>query len=180
MAKDTLIARFSYECLVYLSFHPCSCGDTTIPNVLIGERDGRNVAVYEGTCESCGRPRRIEFLLGGDDRAPSTLVDAGQWLLAAEHAARQISGDLSVLPPEERIAALRNLERAIVALEEALKFVAADMDEVPVGALFSREGRALHSSEPGRFRRPRIRAVLDTFRLSAEALSREPRGRVGQ
>jgi hypothetical protein len=166
---EVLVSRFSYECTVYLMFHPCSCGDNAVPNVRISERDGHNLAIYEGACESCGEARRVEFVIGGDDSAPSTLVDAGQWLIAAEQLGRQLSGDFTELSAEERRAARRDLERAVVALEEAIKFVAADMDEVPEGSLFSFEGRALHAGEPGRFRRPRMAAVLASYRESVHA-----------
>ena len=172
MDEPILVARFSYECIVYLTFHPCSCGDATVPYVRIFERLGRNVAIYEHVCECCGKTRRVEFVLGDDDEAPSTLVDAGQWLIAAEQMARQVSGDLRTLTLEERSAAVRDLQQAVVALEEALKFVESDTGVVAPSALFSPAGRALHSGEPGRFRRTRIEAVLATYREALRSVGK--------
>ncbi len=171
-ADEKLIVRFDYECIVYLMFHPCVCGDATIQNVRISARNGHVLAIYEGVCAVCGRMRQVEFVIGGDDHAASTVVDAGQWLLAAEQMARQVPADLATLNADERRAGARFLERAVVALEEALKFVAADTDAVPEVALFSHEGRALRAGEPGRFRGSRIAAVLATYREAVSTLLR--------
>lgn len=170
MGEEVVLVRFSYECVVYLMFHPCSCGDLTIQNVRISSRGEHELALYEGPCSRCGRRRHVEFVIGIDYNAPSTVVDAGQWLLAAEQMARQVPGDLSTLNSEERRAGAADLTHAVVALEEALKFVVADTDQVPESALFSPESRALRASEPGRLRGTRIAAVLATYREALQTL----------
>src|SRR3569623_1819922 len=169
--RPVLVARFSFECIVYLTFQPCSCGDDEIPTVRNGESAGHNVANYEMTCGTCNERRRVEVVIGGDDNAASTIVDAGQWLLAAEWSARRVPVDLASLTSEQRSFARIDLERAVVALDEALKFILSDRDEVPREALFSPEGLGLHVGEPGRFRRPRIEAVRSTCRAAPEALN---------
>jgi hypothetical protein len=113
------------------------------------------VAVYAGNCPGCGRARRFEFALVGDlvashqfgGAVASTLIDAGQYLAAADSAART-----------------DHLQRAVAALDEVLKFVPAGADRVPESALFTDDGRATYRREPGRFGARRLEAVRGAYR----------------
>lgn len=167
-----LVARFDLESFAYMSFHPCECGNEAISDVKIDIRAPHAFAVYDAPCTSCGRRRFFEFRLDSDFDAPSAIVDAGQWLLTAARYASVVPADLESLHGERREATASYLARAVTALEEALKFVGNDEDRVPATALFSAEGRALYANEPGRFRRVRIAAVLDTYRASLAELRR--------
>lgn len=171
-APQPLIARFDLESFVYMTFHPCACGNETISDVKIDIRGPHAFAVYDAPCTNCGRRRFFEFRLDSDFDAPSAIVDAGQWLLTAERYASVVPADLESLHGERREAAASYLGRAVTALEEALKFVGNDEDRVPATALFSAAGRALYADEPGRFRRARIAAILDTYRVSLAKLRR--------
>ena len=167
-----LVARFSFECLVYIEFHPCDCGSNGPMDVRIARQGECDVAIYENSCGVCRRSRRFEFVIGSEYEAQSQIVDAGQWLLVAERIARRLPADLQSMSEEERGWAGRELERAVVALEEALKFVPDDDDRVPFAALFSEGGKALHGDDPGRFRKPRIEAIVAVYRDSLERLPR--------
>jgi len=171
-SRAELVARYSFECLVYIEFHPCDCGSSGAMDVRIARQGECNVAIYESSCGGCRRSRRFDFIIGDEHEARSTIVDAGQWLLVAERIAKQLPADLQLLSGEERRWARVELERAIIALEEALKFVPVDKDRVPFDALFSERGKSLHGEEAGRFRKPRIQAILAVYRDSLERLSR--------
>lgn len=153
-----------------MSFHPCVCEDTTPIDVRLENRGASSMAIYDGACPSCGRRRLFEFVISSDDAAPSSILDAGQWLIAAEQAARAVPADVGELDHRGQLRARINLERAVIALDEALKFVPPEKDQVPADALFSPEGRALYEGEPGRFRRARIETVRATFEHPLRAL----------
>lgn len=169
-APQPLIARFDLESFAYMTFHPCACGDESICDVKIDIRGPYAFAVYDAPCPSCDQRRFFEFRLDSNFDAPSAIVDAGQWLLTAERYASVVPADLESLHGERREAAASYLARAVTALEEALKFVDTNDGRVPATALFSAVGRALYADEPGRFRRARIEAILDTYRASLAKL----------
>jgi hypothetical protein len=137
------------------------------------------VAVYEGACPSCARQRRFEFELVaeipprasfGGARA-SEIIDAGQFLLVADDAARAVPSDVSRLGAAEREDAAPLMRRAVAALEEVLKFIPPQTDRVPAEALFSASGRELYLAEPGRFRKARLEAVLGVYRTFVAELT---------
>lgn len=154
-----LVARSSPECHLYIELHPCACGEAVFAaKHRTVSRDGQLVAVYEGPCRRCGAQRSFEFVLaeeipprppafGGD--APSTILDAGEFLHAADRFAK-------LAPPD--------LARAIACLDEVLKLIPPGHDRVPEESIVSAVGRAVYTAEPGRFRRPRLVAVRDTYR----------------
>src|SRR5205807_3810576 len=118
-----------------------------------------------GACARCGRARQFDFALppalpaggfGGPD--PSTIIDPGELLLVSDAAARRVPAEPARLGDEERSAGRRQLERAIAALEEVLKFVPADASSVPTSAFTSDVGAQLSDREPGRFTRACLQA----------------------
>ena len=125
------IARSGPECRLFIELHPCTCGEHQLQRESRVESTSAGLlAVYEGECPRCGVPRRFEFLLDpeippGDKfggTRPSTLIDAGQFLAVADHAAKQVPHDPSSLTGDARRAARWWLARAVNALEEVLKF----------------------------------------------------------
>lgn len=173
MLHSVLISRSSLECHLYIELHPCPCGERRFSSVhkLLSADEGL-LAVYEGTCPKCSIRRRFEFLL--DPELPpgnkfggirlSTIVDAGQYLAVAEEAAKQVTADIARLGASEKREARDWMNRAINALEEVLKWIPPHHDAVPFEALFTSSGKAIYQNEPGRFRRLRLEAVLDTYR----------------
>ena len=156
-----MISRSSPECHLYIELHPCSCGETQLPpkHKLVSSGDDL-VAVYENPCPRCGTPRRFDFVLDPEippglkfgGAKPSNLIDAAQFLATADHAAKQ-------MPPTPYW-----MSRAVDALEEVLKFIPEGADRVPVEALFTTAGKEMYLAEPGRFRKPRLEAVLGVYR----------------
>lgn len=167
-----LTARSALECRLYIDLHPCGCGGeiVDIGHRMVMEADAL-CARYDGRCAACGSAARYRFALDAEippldkfgGAAVSTIIDAGQYLAAADAAARQVRID----PPpraDERQRALVLIGRAIACLEEVVKWIPAGDDRVPAAALFTDEGRQVHADEPGRFRRARLDAVLTAYR----------------
>jgi hypothetical protein len=102
-------------------------------------------------------------LFGRDDR--SQLIDAGEWLLVAELCARRTGTVTSGTDREPLLddEARQSLAIAVRAMDEVLKFLPDGQDSVPDSAFWSRRGRELHDREPGRFRRPRLQIIRDTY-----------------
>lgn len=159
------IARSSLECRLFIELNGCACGQA--PGELAHRlvyRDERLVALYEGSCARCGRALEYAFPLADEivpaDRfggaAPSQLVDAGQFLREADRAARRVVG-----PPTTQH--LYWLGRAIACLEEVLKWIPDGEERPPASAFFTDDGLRLSREEPGRFRRPRLLAVLAAY-----------------
>jgi hypothetical protein len=175
-----LHARSNAEAHLYMDLHPCACGAVEFDRQSSVISDGGALCSrYAGPCRRCGTPRvfafelpemirpvrgdRIEF--GGTD--PSRLLDPGEWLAVADDHARRMPGTH------------RDLDLARAAVEEALKFVPAGADRVPIDAFRTERGRAVRNAEPGRFRRARLEAVLGAYRdLLAKSPATPPTGRV--
>lgn len=167
-----MISRSSHECHLYIELHPCECGDRRFPNAhkLVSVDDGL-LAVYEGACTGCGVSRRFEFLLDpelppGDKfggSRPSSIIDAGQYMAIADAAAMQVPADVTGLDAEAKRNARWWMNRAVNALEEVLKW---DYDEEGISpqGLFTESGTATYEIEPGRFRKERVEAVVETYR----------------
>jgi hypothetical protein len=175
-----LIARSSPECHLYIQLHPCSCGEVRgLTQHRLESREEALIAVYEGHCAGCARPRRFEFAL--DPEIPATdkfggtkcsqILDAGQFLAVADAAARAVASDANRMDDISRQRARSLLLRAVAALEEVLKFIPPKGDRVPVASLQSAAGKELYMAEPGRFRRSRLETVLGVYRIAVAKLS---------
>ena len=170
------LARTNAEAHLYMELHPCACGEARF------ERQSAVVTVDgdlgEPLCRpvrGCGQAREFLFRLPerilvpepghvtfGDER-PSELIDPGEWLSLRTPTRARVrpTRARSTLRP---YAVLRvDLATAIAALDEVLKFVPPGGDAVPAEAFWSERGRAVHATEPGRFRAARLRAVRDAY-----------------
>ena len=156
--------RTSAEAHMYMDQRPCSCGDIEFErqSAVIMDRDVLCTR-YDGKCRTCGTPREFVFELpptqrpitdrvefGGPD--PSRLLDAGEWMAVSEYYAK--------LDPGTR----DDLDIALAALDEVIKFLPDGVDSVPDKAFWSERGRIVRDREPGRFRRERLGAVVDVYR----------------
>jgi hypothetical protein len=162
--------RSSLECRLYIELHPCDCGGSVIDITdRVVMHDDTLCARYSGSCSACGQSREYLFALDPEIPAPdafgganpSTIIDAGQYLAASERAAKQVQLGGS---PADSVAARSLLARAIACLEEVMKWIPDGDERVPMSAFFTSEGQRVHASEPGRFRRIRLLAVLATYR----------------
>jgi hypothetical protein len=173
----TLHARSNAEAHLYMDQQPCPCGAREFDrrSTVITEGDAL-CCRYAGPCQRCGRRREFVFELaepirpvagrieyGGSD--PSRLLDPGEWMdIADAHATRQPGTP-------------RDLDIARAAIEEVLKFIPASVERVPDEAFRTARGRAVRDAEPGRFRRPRLEAVLGVYRELAENARPAPAAR---
>ncbi|GAB2931593.1 hypothetical protein GCM10027280_19110 [Micromonospora polyrhachis] len=172
------VSRTNMEAHLYMDLHPCTCGEFRFArkNAVIALEDGDLASRYTGECARCGQPREFVFRLpteismplggdavsyGGDE--PSQLIDPGQWLGVADAYASQVPGDFARLDGEERRRARAVLNRATAAVDEVLKFIPGDADEVPAATFTSERGRQAYAKEPGRFRRSRLAVVRDAY-----------------
>jgi hypothetical protein len=161
-------ARSVAEAQLYIGLLPCVCGESG----LSADREVLSytppvIVRYLGVCLGCGRNR--EFVLemaevpAQDDRPvrfgagpePSTLVDAGGWLLVAQQMAE--GADELVRPgrltgTDIRIA-YDLLRATAAAVDEILKFLPPDADAVPDEAFWTDAGRAVRRAAPDRFAR---------------------------
>jgi hypothetical protein len=174
-----LIARSAIECHLYIELHPCSCSEGLEPGGhRLESRESGLVAVYSARCRRCGTTRHFEFVMDeeivplgkfGGSR-PSTTIDAGEFLAVADAAARQVPADVSGFDAGARARARALMNRAVAAIEEVLKFIRPGEESVSHEALSSTRGTAMHSMEPGRFRRSRLQAVLRAYQDAASKL----------
>lgn len=173
----TLYARSNAEAHLYMDHQPCPCGAREFErrSTVITEGDAL-CCRYAGPCQRCGRRREFVFELsetirpvagrieyGGSD--PSRLLDPGEWMDIADAHARRQPGTP------------RDLDIARAAIEEVLKFIPAGVERVPDDAFRTARGRAVRDAEPGRFRRPRLEAVLGVYRELAETARPAPAAR---
>jgi hypothetical protein len=160
-----LYARSNAEAHLYMDLRPCGCGDIEFARRSAVTDDGGVLCSrYDGPCRSCGAQRSFLFELpetirpiregtvdfGGDD--PSRLLDPGEWLAVADYFAKLDPGTSD------------DLDIAAAAVAEVLKFIPRDAERVPDEAFRTDRGRAVRDLEPGRFRRPRLEAVLGAYR----------------
>lgn len=168
-----LVARSSAECHLYMELHPCRCGEYRLAGEHAVESRGDDlVAVYLGPCANCGADRSFAFVLDPElppgrafgGATPSRILCPGQFLRVADEAASGVPVNTSRMGPQERQRARWLLSRAVMAMEEVLKFIPVGDDRVPPAAFTSADGKASYAREPGRFRKARLEAVLGAYR----------------
>jgi hypothetical protein len=179
------LARTNAEAHLYMDLHPCGCGEIEFPRTgsVVTTREGDLASRYTGACPRDGADREFMFRLpetflppgrdgevryGGPE--PSQLIDPGEWLSIADAYARGVPADTTSLGADGLVTARRMLRHAAAALDEVLKFIPADAYRVAAEAFHTDAGRAVYTKEPGRFRRPRLEAVRDTYRSIAAKL----------
>ncbi|MFE3459971.1 hypothetical protein ACFXKD_20695 [Nocardiopsis aegyptia] len=176
-----LYARSTAEAFLYLDLHLCSCEYPALDQVddWLEKRDGVFVAVFDGRCSTCSGSGRYEFELetaelvrypaiGGS--TPSRIIDPGEFLWLSDRAASEVPVDVTGPSKEELGVAHGLMRRAIVTLEEVLKFIPEGDDEVPESAFSSDLGRSLREESPERFRREEITARLAFYRSGVREL----------
>lgn len=142
-----------------MEMHPCECGDRTVEpwsgegvHSVMGTHRS-----YSWTCPACRTARRFTFYTPKERRAPSTqpygdgrsaILDPGQWLVLGERYAA-MAADRSQSREDRR----HSLWLAPAAIQEALKFIPPETDEVPSSAFTSEIGRSVRRTRRDAFRR---------------------------
>jgi hypothetical protein len=170
-----LISRSTEESHLYMSLHPCGCGEADFEwqEHAMTLREGSFVSVYAGACGRCGRHRSFEFALapepsppppalGGD--SPSQIIDPGEFLQTSEAFAATVPADPEQLGDDEFNGAQDALAFAAACLDEVLKFIPPGADAVPPTAFHTDAGRRTYQQSPERFTRTRVETTRDTLR----------------
>src|SRR5262249_20328719 len=110
----------------------------------------------------------MEYVIGGT--APSTLIDAGEFLWLADQFAQAVPARVEGLPASARLKARLQLEKASACLDEILKFIPAGATRVPDHAFWTPRGKAVLRTEPGRFDAARLQAVRASYAKLLAAL----------
>jgi hypothetical protein len=145
------------------------------------ERRRQTFWTYEIRCES-GKLMEFEFELDGLPEAkpglrrkvayggaePSRLIDAGEWMRVADRYANLAPKSLAGLPERQRREAAGNLDIAIAAVGEVLKFIPSGADRVSSTALTSTRGKTYFNKDVRRF----TRSALEEMRADLEARMR--------
>jgi hypothetical protein len=101
---------------------------------------------------------------------PSTALDAGEWLAAADRIATGGPVEPEALSPPERASAAYAMAGAAAAVAEVLKFIPDGADAVPLEAIWTERGQAEFARDPWRMRRARLEVLEAAYRASAARL----------
>ncbi|BCJ32406.1 hypothetical protein [Actinocatenispora sera] len=177
-------ARTRSEAYVYMDLVPCPCGENEFaPDVDVLDPEPPRVLRYVGECPRCGRSREFVFELAEPPAAPptgyvlgygdepSTIIDAGQWLLVAEMCRRvleQVADSGESLTASQVPAVHDTVLLAAAAVDEIRKFLPAGAEELPADAFWTEQGRAVRSVA-GELLRPDELAAARARRWAAVA-----------
>jgi hypothetical protein len=152
-----------------MDLHPCErCGSVRTPwesgLTFVRGEPARN---YYGACGKCGRSRSFLFrspdprelppasgLVTFGGPAPSTPIDAGEWLWVADLTASRV-------PANDPAGARQALSIATAAMKEILKFIPDGAPRVPDEGFWSARGREMRAAEPARFDRELVELIRD-------------------
>lgn len=170
-----LVSRSTEESHLYMSLHPCECGEATFEWQEHGLRQlaAGLISRYSGQCGKCARTRVFEFALvpepsppppalGG--AAPSQIIDPGEFLHVSRAFADTVPADPYELGDDEFHGAYDALAFAIANVDEVLKFIPPEAAAVPAEAFRSPLGNRLRDVEPDLFTRVRLVATRDAYR----------------
>lgn len=143
-----------------------------------GERRRQTFWIYEARCES-GKLVEFEFEEGGlpspkpglrrvvefGGAQPSLLIDAGEWMKLSDRWAQAAPRSLAGLSERARRSAIADIQRALAALDEVMKFIPRGGDQVSSASLLSERGKAYFNKDVRRF----TRSALETRRAELEA-----------
>jgi hypothetical protein len=167
---------------MFMALHPCACGDERFaPAVRMTLDDGELVTHYAGRCRTCHTGREFAFRIDDEFTAdgehppltpgepeygrgpePSEIIDAGQWLRSAERIVAATPSNILGVSEREWLARRYRFKAAAESVGEVLKFIPADLDDVPDHAFWTDDGRAERDRAPDRFRRDKLERFRHT------------------
>lgn len=171
--EPLLVARCVAEAHLYLDIHGCTRSDRTSR---FETRGDDLVTIYECICG--GEPHRFVFFIPvpeaknghyGDEN-PSSILGPGELLAWSDRVAMTVPSATDSLTPTQRQEARRRLEIAAECVVEVLKFLPQGESMVPQTAFQSEADRAMQRTEPNRFARARLEALVGTYRGLASRL----------
>jgi hypothetical protein len=167
-----LRARTRDEAQLYLSLVPCACGAADFERDVDVLSPRPRVLSFSGTCPRCGRARTSAFEVlepfapepdrprqyaFGPGDTPSSLIDAGQWLVISQLLTEQVQALAGAVSDPADVAAGHELvQMAAAAVDEVLKFLPPEAVAVPDEAFWTEHGRALRAALPEWFDRDRL------------------------
>lgn len=152
--------RSTNELRAYARRHPCVCGEASIEGFefISGTLDdGRDMAMYRGTCPSCGRSRRVfswflrypdpywDFHLAGMPE-PSFIIGPHEFL--SEVLPADLTADPDTLPLAAWDDQLIKNSHALEAVNELAKFLPDGAAEIPDDAYKGEGWPAARSAHP--------------------------------
>jgi hypothetical protein len=165
-------ARTNDEAYLYMNMRPCVCGVDELADrsIATGTADGVVWKQFSGRCAGCGRERQFTFEMPeisearfevryGPHDEPSHIIDAGEWLAAAEMFSTAAQERLDGGEPRDDDEVTRTyylLTSALAAVEEAMKFLPQAGDAIPEGAFWTPAGRMFFEAAPDLFTRHRL------------------------
>ncbi|MGW1004938.1 hypothetical protein [Streptomyces sp. NPDC002520] len=169
-----LTARSMQEAHLYMDLHACVCGADSFERAhRLEQRDGVMVAVFEGVCGQCGRPRAFDFRMTDDlppappafgGPEPSHIIDPGEFMWVSDEVGTDAGIRLLNTPPAEHGRYRAAVVYAFAALEEVAKFLPDDADRIPEELFTSDRGRETYRKNPSRFERTRLLDRLERDR----------------
>jgi hypothetical protein len=183
-AMGVLDARSHNEAMLVVVLRECSACGEQIRDITDEVLAGATAVLtrYRAVCQRCRNVDGYEFRLPADDpqaghdgvvyggAEPSTVLDAGEWLEAADRIATGGPVEPGALSPLERAGAAYAMAGAAAAVGEVLKFIPSGADAVPLQAIWTERGQAQFARDPWRMRRARLEALEAAYRSSAVRL----------
>lgn len=166
-------ARSLAEAHLYLGLIPCACGEVDFDADSEVLSYTPAVVRYLGNCSRCGQFREfvlevdnppdeddLPFAFGYDD-APSTLIDAGLWLVVAQQLAESAYQATSAGPVTGDAVPVAHhlLVSTAAAIDEIVKFLPEGATAVPDEAFWTPGGRAARRVAPDWFTRTYLRVL---------------------
>ena len=160
---------------MFMALHPCEkCGDESFaPLVRQVVEDGVLVTRYTGQCDTCRTVRDFRFRVddewsdeeprfGKDD--PSELIDAGQWLRAADQILADTPSNILGVSEAEWAERHYMFTAAAECVGEVVKFIPDGADAVPPQAFWTDSGREMRDRVTDRFERDKLEQLATKLR----------------
>jgi len=161
---------------MFMALHPCErCGDESFaPVVQQVTEDGVLITRYTGQCNTCRTVRDFRFRVDkewADDEQgppldpdeprfgktdPSEVIDAGQWLRAADQILADTPSNILGVSEAEWRERHFMFTAAAECVGEVAKFIPDGADTVPSTAFWTDSGREMRDRVPDRFERDKL------------------------
>jgi hypothetical protein len=182
---NVLAARSHNEAAVFVLLRDCrACGkgNRDLTDTLEVTDDGV-FAEHTAFCRECTNIDVYRFALPKTDPQagvrgvvfggpkPSSLLDAGEWLVLSNNLAEGAPSEPDGLTDQQRSDAAMAVQTAAAAVREVVKFIEAGRERLAYSALWTDAGREEFDRDPWRFSRPRLAVIEKAYLDVAERLA---------